>query len=698
MLLFHLITEHSLLWIVPCIFVSALYSWLLYRSDSRLSDMPRLVVHLLRILRFVTVFALAFFLLSPMLKYLTSTIQKPLIIFALDNTESIPLCKDSVYYRDRFYDEIKTAVKELGDDYETEILAFGDDVRATDSLNYKDKSTGFSSLFGFLQATYPNRNTGALILASDGLYNSGLNPLYLQHGLNCPLYTVMLGDTSTYKDISIIDLFYNKVAYKNSVVTVKAIIQAKKSSNNNVTAKITANGKTVAEVSRKITSGNGIEEFLFEIRPGSAGLHRYGLYVTPVEDEFTTKNNYREFVIEVVDSKQKILLLVNSPHPDAGAIKTALETNPDYEITYSVAETFKGNVSDYNLVILHQLPSKNFSASQIIQSAVNARISMLFVIGSQTSVSSFNRMETGLLINQTSQKYEETYPVYQDDFVLFRLHGETQQLLNELPPLNAPFGDYKISPGAHVLFQQKIKSVSTSKPLMLFFDNYMETKVGIICGEGIWRWRLKDYYENFSHDIFNNLINQTTQYLSLKFRKEKFMVFHKNIYRENENIQITAELYNDNFEPVNEPEALCDITNDNNIRFPFSFDRAGVFYVLNSGKFPPGEYSFSASAQLGKKKYEKSGRFVVSPINTESFQLKADLRLMEQLALRNNGKCFSKNAIMDMVKEIKKNPDINSVSFSEKKLLELIDFKIIFFIVILLLTIEWFFRKFYGTY
>ncbi len=698
MLLFNLITEYSIFLLVPCLVLAFLYSWLFYRRDESLSEVPSVLKKILRIVRFVLVAVLAFFLLSPMLRYFSTSVQKPLVIFAIDNSQSVILGKDSSFYKENFRKQVEQLRETYGENYDVQTIAFGDDVKETDTLKFNAKRTDFSSLFNYIQAAYSNRNVGAIVIASDGIYNSGGNPLYLQTGFKCPVYTISLGDTIHYKDLAIEDVIYNKVAFKGNTFSVKVIVRAEKSGNLNLVVKISNKQQVISDYKKIIDKDDLTEEIMFEIKAENPGLQHFMISVVPVNGEITTVNNYRDIVIDVLESKQKVLLLVNSPHPDAGAIKAALETNPNFELTYSTGDAFKGNVSDYNLIMLHQLPSKNNPATQIIQNAINAKVPMLFILGSQTSLNSFNRIETGLQLNQTSQKYEEAYPVFSTDFVQFQGNFENNQVMKDYPPLNVPFGDYKIKSGENVLFQQRIKSITTSKPLFLFFDNFFENRVGIICGEGLWRWRLKDYSSNTNHDLFYELINKITQYLSLKVKKDRFNVSFKNIYPENEQVIMGAELYDENFEPVNEPDVMIEITSSENKKYPYSFSKTGQFYQLNAGMFAPGDYSFKATAQLGDKKFEKNGRFIVSAINVESSKLVANHKLMEQLALKNNGKCFDKGDFSGIKNEIMSNKDITAISYPEKKLTELIGLKYIFFALILLLTFEWFIRKYFGTY
>lgn len=698
MLLFKLISEYSLWFLIPCLGVAIIYSWFLYRKDNSLEEVPNWLKKIIQIVRFIIVFALAFFLLSPMFRYLSTNIEKPIIVFAVDNSKSIIINKDSLFYKNEFENKLNAFIGKFNDKFEIYKYSFGDNPKNLDSLKFNENYTDFSKLFDFIQSNCSNKNVGAIIIASDGIYNSGTNPGYLQTGLNCPVYTITLGDSSVQKDLSIENVLNNKVAFLGNTFSIKVTVRCSKFKNENCELSVFHNNSIISKSNNIINSDDFTTESIFEIKANETGLQHYKIVLTKKIGETTYINNYRDIVIDVIDSKQKVLLLVNSPHPDAGALKSAIETNPNFELTYFIADEFKGNISDYNLVILNQLPSKNNSATQIIQNSINAKVPMVFIIGSQSSLNVFNKIATGLQINQTSSKFDEAYPFANNNFVQFQLPENIQEVLNEYPPLNVPFGEYKANSSTNVLFNQKIKSVQTSRPLILFNDNFNESKVGIICGEGLWRWRLKDYYLNSNHEIFNELINKIIQFLSIKIKKEKFNISYKNIYSENEALLFGAELYNDNFEPVNDPDVLIDITNQQNKKFTFSFSKNGQFYSLNIGKLNPGTYSFVAKTQLGDKQFAKSGKFEISAVNIESSRIVANNKLMRQLAIRNNGKNYNVNSMNFLYDEIISNKNIVSVSYTEKNLTELINFKLIFFTLILFLGFEWLIRKMFGSY
>src|SRR3569832_1482580 len=98
----NLVTEAPVWFVIFCLILGALFSWLLYRSDKRKSELSTLLLRSLVALRFVFITLLSFLLLSPLLKTLTRQTEKPIIIIAQDNSESIAVYNDFVFYRNDY--------------------------------------------------------------------------------------------------------------------------------------------------------------------------------------------------------------------------------------------------------------------------------------------------------------------------------------------------------------------------------------------------------------------------------------------------------------------------------------------------------------------------------------------------------------------------------------------------------------------
>ncbi|MCF8364130.1 MAG: hypothetical protein K9H16_00005, partial [Bacteroidales bacterium] len=194
-----LITEYPAWFVIFCIALGLLYAGILY-FKNRKEEFSQTTNRWLAAIRFLAVFVISFLLLSPLVKTVFRKTEKPMIIFAQDNSESLVIGEDSGYYKNGYADQMRLLIEGLSQDYEVKSYTFGEKVAEGIDFTFRDKQTDISSLFDELAIRYSNRNVGALVLASDGVFNRGLNPLYTSDQVRFPVYTLALGDTAMRKD------------------------------------------------------------------------------------------------------------------------------------------------------------------------------------------------------------------------------------------------------------------------------------------------------------------------------------------------------------------------------------------------------------------------------------------------------------------------------------------------------------------
>jgi hypothetical protein len=360
-------------------------------------------------------------------------------------------------------------------------------------------------------------------------------------------------------------------------------------------------------------------------------------------------------------------------------------------------DKFDGRVNEYDLVILDQLPSRTKSASEVLLQIKTAKIPVWYIIGSETNLATFNTLETGIIITGSLNKSNEVQPVLQDDFSLFTIGKETADALHRFPPLLAPFGDYKTTANDYVMLTQQIGSVNTGRPLVLFNES-ASVKTAVLCGENIWRWRLADFSSHENFDAFNEMISKIVQYLIVKENKSHFRILSKNTFPENEPLVFDAEVTNDNYELINTPDINITITNAAKKTFPFTFSKTEKAYTLNAGYFPAGNYHYKANVKVGGKTYNSEGEFSVSALQVEQNETTADHQLLYALAHKSGGELYYPNQLDALAKALEQRDDIKTVSYSHYKLQDLINLKWVFFLLLLLLSAEWFLRKRSGAY
>jgi hypothetical protein len=684
-------------WLVlVCLACGLGYSAILYYKN-RNNGFSRKTTIALSILRAVSVSLIAFLLLSPLLKTTIRRTEKPIVVLAMDNSESILLGKDSLYYRNEFTPAFLDLADKLGKKYEVRTYSFSDKPETGLKATYNGKQTNIGNLFTEIHTRYSNRNLAAVVLASDGIVTRGSDPVFATEKEPYSIYTIAIGDTAQHRDLLVARVSYNRLAYLGNSFPLEITVIGHKCEGSRSRITVSSGDKELFSEEMTIGLENYSKTVPVMLSASISGVQRYRINVTPVKGEISLANNYKDIFIEVLDGRQKILLLSSSPHPDIAALKDAIEKNRNYELDNILLNEFSGNINKYSLVILHQVPSLMDAGSLVLSQLKNSQVPVLYILGSQTNLQAFNALQAGLNIPPTSASLSAAYPVLNPNFSLFSVSQEISGMIAESPPLNVPFGQYKSGTSSDPLMFQRIGSVSTSMPLLIF-NQGIERKTGCIVGEGIWRWRLTNFLKTGNHQAFDDLISKIVQYLSVKTDKSQFRVLLKNNFTEVEAVEMDAEVYNKSYDLVNQSDVTIIVTDRDGKNYPFSFSRSSNAYYLNAGSFPPGEYSYKANTSYGGASFQKTGSFVVAAINEETMNTVANHNLLFTLARQHNGEMLPPREMMKISDLLGAREDIKTITYAQKKFTDLVNLFWVFLSILALLSAEWFIRKRSGGY
>jgi hypothetical protein len=681
-------TGSTFLWLLACLALGVGYAFLLYPLNSQLSKSTK---YWLFALRAMVVTFLAFLLFAPLLKTINKTLEKPLIILVQDNSASVKVSKPANFEPERFLNQYENVSRQLSDQYEVKEFNFDSQVRQGLKADFGGKLSNISEVFRMVNDQFANRNIGAILLATDGIYNRGSNPLYESKNSEAPIYTIALGDTIPKKDILISNVNYNNIAYLGNNFQLEVSIEAYQSAGRNSRLTVSDNSGVVFSRDIAITANEFRLTVPLTLPAKSKGIQKYQISLSSIPGELSVENNKQIIFVEVVDGRQDVLLIANATHPDLTAIRQSLEINKDYRVKVAFADDVENkDIQNSGLVILHQLPSTTNNAQKILQQVQSK--SILFILGAQSNNGAFSSAQNLLNIVSSGSTQEARVKV-QDDFFGFTLSETLQKKLVNFAPLVAPFGSYALKGPGTQLLNQQIGNVATAMPLLVF-GNDAERKIGVLAGEGIWRWRLEEFEESGNHDAVNELLGKTVQYLSSRDNKRKFRVYTtKKSFDENERILFNAELYNDSYELVNSPDVKLRVKNKSGNNYDYLFSKSGNAYILDAGVLPSGEYSYQANTNLGSKKYDASGQFVISQQQTEFQQTTANHQLLYSLSKQSGGKMIYPDEVSQLPELIKANENVKTISYEGRKYEELINMKILFFLILALLSIEWFSRK-----
>ncbi len=193
----NLVFPHSPLYILLCILVGAAYAFLLYQKKAPWS---KTLNYVLAGIRFVFVTLICFLLLAPVVRSVQNTLEKPSLVFAIDNSQSLALMKDTASLQ-----QLTQRLAAIGDKLEkkgvaVEMTSFNTQ-EALAQLRFTHESSNLSQLLNTIGNNYENRNLDKVVLVSDGIHNQGISPIYQKY--NFPVWTVGLGDTTLKKDLKV---------------------------------------------------------------------------------------------------------------------------------------------------------------------------------------------------------------------------------------------------------------------------------------------------------------------------------------------------------------------------------------------------------------------------------------------------------------------------------------------------------------
>jgi hypothetical protein len=671
--------------------------FLLYFRNKDNQELTKKQKTILMILRFFSFSLIAFLLLSPFIKSLKKMVQNPLIIAAWDNSGSVTSTGDSLQLTSEITQLKNRISDELGNNYNLIHYTFGQETKFDGEINFSEKKSDYSNLINTLNNNHFNENIGALLLAGDGIYNQGKNPVNMLENINFPVYSIGLGDTTEITDARIQSIKANRTSFSGNRFPVEIDTRFLKLQNSSLRLTVYEDEKEVAQTVITPSTNDYFQTQQFILDAGNPGLKQFTVTIEIAENEKNTKNNTDYFVVNVLENKQKVLILSDGAHPDIGAIKNTLEQQKSYEVSVFTDEPYPSNFSDFNLIILNQLPTSGKSMANILESESNLKVPLLFIVGSKTFLPQLNALAHGATVQPRAGMAEEAQAFINPAYANFTLSENFREVLIKFPPLMVPFANYQLEPEFNTLFFQKIKNIETGKPLVST-GIFKGKKVGFIFGEGIWRWRLNNYFQNQTHDQFNELVNQLVQYLALRENEDNFIVNYDLVYTEIDPVIFSAEVYNDIFERITNEEVTIVLSNKNGNELDFTFDVRNNGYYLNAGNLPVGNYTFNAEVKVGNQTYSETGSFAVTAINLENIVTQANHRMLYQLSAQTGGSFFTQNEVNQAIEELKNSNSLKPVSYFQEMITELLNLRWLFFVVLMLLSVEWFLRKYWGIY
>jgi len=636
----------------------------------------------LSFLRFLSLFSIFLLLINPSIKKEIFQIIKPNLVIAIDNSSSIKYNSEDTNVKNLL--ELIKADNDLNAKFSIEYYSFGNEFKNLDSLRFNENQTNLYTPLNEFTKLY-NKGINPVLLITDGNQTVGNTVEFSTY--KSPVFSFIVGDTTKVEDIFINQLNVNENTFINNQFPVEVFVNyvGNKSVTKNLS--IYYNGKRLHSKQLNFSKTDNVKTESFFLKAESKGNQYYTVKIENLENEQNVINNAKDFSINVIEEKSEILILTDIMHPDLGMLKKSIERNKQHSVSILKIDNYKTNISNYQLVILYQ-PNKKFK--KIIEETQTKKINYFIISGSNTDWNFLNTTQNIFAKNGLSVT-ENYNPVFNMDYVSFMSNDIG---FSNFAPLEDAFGVVKFSIPFQTLLYQKIGNIATEEPLLATFDNNNQ-RGGVLFGENIWRWRMNSFNENKTFELFDGFMSNLIQYLASDFKSKKLNATIKPIYFSNETIQVSANYFDDNLNLDKRVKLWLTVSNKetdylNKIPFALVNNR----FVAELSNIPAFEYSYLI--QVENQKESISGSFKVLPFEIEQQFTQSNDSSLKILASKTNGGVYYNSQEIKMLQDLKMDERFKSIQKASILKTPLIDWKWLLGFIVLLLSIEWFIRKYFG--
>jgi len=639
---------------------------------------------ILAALRFVTLFCGLLLLINPKFVSKDYFVEKGNLILLVDNSTSMQDASSEA--------EIFQAIEEIRQNealskrFTMHQYGFGNNISATDSIQFDESNTDVSNALATLNDVFVNGNN-AIVLFSDGNQTLGRDYEYIKLNENSSVHPVVIGDTTQYEDISIGLINVNKYAFLRNSFPIESTIRYQGNRPVSSTVTISINGNRVHQERINLSAAKNSQTLNTLVEAQSVGIKTIKIEVNPLENERSTANNSKETAIEVIDEKTNVIVVSDMLHPDIGAIKKAIESNEQRSVTLVKPSTERSILEESDLIILYQ-PNRNFRS--VYEFLENSTSNYLTITGSKTDWNFLNRAQKSFTISGSRQP-EEILPVLNNAFGLFGL-GDFS--VDGFPPLKGTLGDIQLNKNSEILMFQQLQGITLDKPLFTILTE-SNTKEAVLFGEDFWRWRAQVYRNDQNFKKFDDFINNLMVYLASNRQRSRLELDYELVFDNASMAKIRASYFDESYQfDSNANISIAIKGKDNDFSRVSPILVKGSFYEVDLSDLEAGEYNFTVTVQ--DENLNRSGTFRILDFNPEKQLISANNQKLERLARKNKGKSYFLDGVKALINDLTFSEEYLPVQKSRDNVVSLIDFRILLGLMVLSLALEWFIRKYNG--
>ncbi len=584
-----------------------------------------------------------------------------------------------------------------------------------------------------------NLPLAGVVLFSDGADNSFRDFAQVMAELSArqiPVHTVGLGPERQEKDVELMQVSAPRTLLPKSLAGVRVTVRQNGFGGSR--ARLEVREGNVLVRSEEVYLPRDKDSVVVEttISPEREGLQSYEFRILPLEGESILENNSRRALVQVADSRPRILYVEGSPRweykflrralleDENLRLETLLRTAPNKFYRQGIEEESTlaaGFPTDpevlfrYRGIVFGSIESAFFQYGQLelVRDFVGKRGGGFLMLGGSSSYAGGKYRNTPieqLLPFQLtgsedgggyeqgegmfrSTAYGQRHPALQLD-----LSAEaSDRAWREMAPLIDwnPVGTSK--PGATVLAQMEIRSGGSGEVPLLAFQRFGRGHAVALLTGSSWRWQMQADVEDETHETF---WRQLLRWLISLSKEPVSVETERETYSRHEPVTIRAEVHDAAFNRLNDARVEATVQGpggeSDTLPLRWNVREDGVY----EGVFVPqvdGLYEVSVSARergaAGKLHGEASAPFLTETGTREFFEAAQRRDFLERLAAETGGRYYTLADVEKIPEEIV----YTERSTSQVEVLDLWDMPFNFIVLVGLLVGEWVLRRRYGA-
>lgn len=701
--------------IILIVLVALSLGWAAFAYRHTLPPTGIVLRLILGFLRASALLVLIFLIFEPSIVRHRELQLKALVVVIFDDSESMKM-KDASGERGERLAALMDdpAWTGLSEKFDLVYFAAGDSLRSIeepsfDLLQLNAIGTDLAAAWKAALKEMNGEEYAACVLVSDGGNNAGRDPVQAAREATLPIFSVGIGDTARVPDSRITSLVGGEIGYagKKSRLTVgfKARGMERQTARLEL---LDPDGRILASLKVNLPPDNLETESTLEFTPERVGTLPLKVQLVTAGEEWSTVNNLRSFLLEVRESRIRVLQISGHPNFEATFFQQAARRIPDLEVTsltikkdggiYARSSTnLTKALAQSDVLVLLDFPQPESSASvraRLRRAAVDHPLPTWIWAGRKPLTEDLQTICGDLPFKiSPMRRHGEATAAPARFYAELDPDAESAEtpLWWDLPPLQAPSFSIQLDNKINKLINLHDSETGQDWGPALISWEAGGRRLAASFGFGYWRWNFMNLGLAGSNEIYTGLLSRVMRWLAAPPQTRPLRLSpERKLYSSGEAVGFNAQVLGGDGRAITSAQVEIQLQGpEGTSKILLEPDQYGRY----SGAFQPeglGAYSFYGLAKLESDTIgADSGKFLVEAYNVEKEALSQNRSLLEAIAEASGGMYIPADSLAELGHHIEAQPRIVSVDWSRRFFLNWD----LWILLVFLLGLEWFIRK-----